>query len=287
MFFGIFSVFALAFLILIPLYIEHHSKYTATQPSQHQLQQKPPNQPPKNEQSQKPQPPQKEEPQKPAENKPDQSKIYWGVDTASEINQAFYQCVEQNYGKPDVVGRYIGDNQGASTGLTKEEVAFLKQQGIKIIPIYNHFSNATGYQNGVAEAEAAIALAKELGIPKDVVIFADIEPKYPVDAEFIRGWVETLSSSPYKPGIYGVFLDGKELSKAYNDAVAKNQAFNNMIFIWTSNPEVGTTAKDQAPNYNPNTPNTIPASIWQYGLEGKQCNIDTNLIQATAYSAAW
>ncbi|MDQ1143813.1 hypothetical protein QE429_000640 [Bacillus sp. SORGH_AS 510] len=209
------------------------------------------------------------------------------MDTASKIDQAFYQCVEQNYGKPDVVGRYIGDKQDVSTGLTSEEVAFLKKQGIKILPIYNHFTDATTYQNGVEEAKGAIALAKELGIPEGVVIYADIEPKYPVDAEFIRGWVETISSSAYKPGIYGVFLDGKELTNAYNEAIAKNKEFKNKIFVWTSNPETGTTAKDKAPKYNPKTPDSINASIWQYGLDGKQCNVDTNLIQSAAYSAAW
>ena len=283
---GIFSVFALAFLILIPIYKEHQSQNTAAQPPQQQTQQKPSSQPSKNNQQKPPSQPE-EKPQKPDENKPDNSKIYWGVDTASEIDQAFYQCVEQNYGKPDVVGRYIGDNPGASTGLTKEEVSFLKEQGIKIIPIYNHFSDATTYQNGVAEAKAAIALAKELGIREGVVIYADIEPKYPVDAAFIQGWVETISASTYKPGIYGVFLDGKELSNAYNEVISKNKDYQNKIFIWTSNPEVGTTAKNKAPTYNPNTPESIQASIWQYGLEGNLCNIDTNLIQSVAYSASW
>ncbi|WP_160723722.1 glycoside hydrolase domain-containing protein [Bacillus sp. USDA818B3_A] len=277
------------------MYKEHQSKETASHKTEQQKtqknpqSQKPSSDPPENQPQQKPDspPPQDEPSKKPEANKPDPSKVYWGIDTADAIDQTFYQCVAKNYGKPDVVGRYIGHNEGASTGLTKEEIDFLKKQGVKIIPIYNHFTDATGYEHGVEEAKAAIALAKELDIPDGIVIYADIEPTYPVDAEFIRGWTETISSSQYKPGIYGVFEDGKELSNAYIAAIDKNKDFKNKILIWTSNPEVGKTGKDKAPKYNPQTPKGISAAIWQYGLEGKQCNIDTNLIQAPAYSASW
>jgi hypothetical protein len=119
------------------------------------------------------------------------------VDTATKVDQAFFQCVAENYGKPVVFGRYLETKEGVSSGLTIEEAAFLHEQGVKIIPIFNHFTNATTYERGAAEEKKAIGYAQKLGIPDGIAVIADIEPKYPVDETFIRGWVETLLQSPY------------------------------------------------------------------------------------------
>jgi hypothetical protein len=224
-------------------------------------------------------------PEKPAqEQKPT---IVWGVDTASSVDQAFLQCVKKNYGAPTVFGRYLETKGDISIGLTKEEVALLHQQGIKILPIFNHFKEAVGYDRGVAEAKEAIAYAQKLGIPKGVAIFADIEPTYPVDEAFIRGWVDTLASSPYKPGIYGVLTPDSKLSAAYQAAASKNKNLKTQTILWSSNPDPGVTAKNKAPAFQPGAPKNITISIWQYGIDGKSCNIDTNLIQSTVLDQLW
>jgi hypothetical protein len=236
--------------------------------------------------------PQKETPtqQKPAQEKQAQEQkptIVWGVDTASSVDQAFLQCVKDNYGAPTVFGRYLETKGDVSIGLSKEEVNLLHQQGIKILPIFNHFKEAIGYDRGVAEAKEAIAYAQKIGIPKGVVIFADIEPTYPVDEAFIRGWVETLSSSPYKPGIYGVFTPGSKLSAAFQAAASKNKNIQGQTILWSSNPDPGVSAKNKAPAFQPGAPKNIKISIWQYGIDGEACNIDTNLIQSTVLDKLW
>ncbi|ULT56623.1 DUF1906 domain-containing protein [Neobacillus drentensis] len=225
-----------------------------------------------------------------AQDKPAQEQkptIVWGVDTASRVDQAFLQCVKDNYGAPAVFGRYLETKGDVSIGLSKEEVNFLHQQGIKILPIFNHFKEAVGYQNGVAEAKEAIAYAQKIGIPKGVAIFADIEPTYPVDEAFIRGWVETLNSSPYKPGIYGVFTPDSQLSAAYQVAVSKNKNLQTQTILWSSNPDPGVTKKNKAPAFQPGAPKNMKISIWQYGIDGKTCNIDTNLTQSTVLDQLW
>ncbi|EKN69093.1 hypothetical protein BABA_11706 [Neobacillus bataviensis LMG 21833] len=225
------------------------------------------------------------EPQQPApEEKPT---IVWGIDTASKIDQAFLQCVKDNYGEPAVFGRYLETKEGISMGLTKEEAALLHEQGAKILPIFNHFTDATGYENGVTEAKEAISYAQKLGIPEGVALFADIEPKYPVDEAFIRGWVETLLASPYKPGIYGILTPDSKLSAAYQAAVSKNKQLQDQTILWSSNPDPGVTPKDQAPAFEPGAPENVNVSIWQYGIDGKTCNIDTNLIQSSVLEALW
>ncbi|WP_342042674.1 glycoside hydrolase domain-containing protein [Bacillus sp. OTU2372] len=225
-----------------------------------------------------------------AQEKPTQEKkptIVWGVDTASNVDQAFLQCVKENYGAPSVFGRYLETKGDVSMGLTKEEVDLLHRQGIKILPIFNHFIEAVGYDKGAAEAKEAIAYAQKIGIPKGVAIFADIEPTYPVDEAFIRGWVNTLASSPYKPGIYGVITTDSELSAAYQAAVSKDKKVQRETVLWSSNPDPGVTAKNKAPAFQPGAPKNINISIWQYGIDGEACNIDTNLIQSTVLNKLW
>ncbi|MEH7546503.1 glycoside hydrolase domain-containing protein [Neobacillus vireti] len=225
-----------------------------------------------------------------AQEKPTQEKkptIVWGVDTASNVDQAFLQCVKENYGAPSVFGRYLETKGDVSMGLTKEEVDLLHRQGIKILPIFNHFTEAVGYDKGAAEAKEAIAYAQKIGIPKGVAIFADIEPTYPVDEAFIRGWVNTLASSPYKPGIYGVITTDSELSAAYQAAVSKDKKVQGQTILWSSNPDPGVAAKNKAPAFQPGAPKNINISIWQYGIDGEACNIDTNLIQSTVLNKLW
>ncbi|MDR4949708.1 glycoside hydrolase domain-containing protein [Neobacillus cucumis] len=211
----------------------------------------------------------------------------WGVDTASSVDQAFLQCVKNNYGAPSVFGRYLESKGDVSVGLTKEEIDLLHKQGIKILPIFNHFTDAVGYDKGVAEAKEAIAYAQKIGIPKGVAIFADIEPSYPVDEAFIRGWVDTLANSPYKPGIYGVFTPESKISAAYLGAISKSKIVQERTIIWSSNPDPGVSNKTKSPGFQPGAPKNINVSIWQYGIDGETCNIDTNLIQSTVLNDLW
>jgi hypothetical protein len=227
-----------------------------------------------------PEPEQEPPPQEPPQ-------ILWGADTASPLDQAFLQCVVDNYGTPSVFGRYLETKEGVSAGLTPEEVELLHGQGIKIIPIYNHFTNATTYENGAKEAQAAIAYAQQIGIPEGKAIFADIEPTYPVDEAFISGWVETLLGSPFKPGIYGVFTNESALTAAFQAAIAANQNVQSQTIIWSSNPDPGVTPQANAPEFQPGAPENVPVSIWQYGINGETCNIDTNLIQSNILDLLW
>ncbi|WP_165976219.1 glycoside hydrolase domain-containing protein [Bacillus salipaludis] len=214
-------------------------------------------------------------------------KTLWGVDSATKVDKAFLKCVKKHYGKPAVFGRYLETKEGISTGLTKKEADFLHKEGVKVIPIFNHFIDATGYKKGVSEAKEAIRYAKKIGIPKGTGIFADIEPKYPVDEGFIRGWVDTLHKSDYKPGIYGVFTKESKVTSAYKKAMEKDKEIQDQTIIWSSNPEPGITNKDSAPKFKPKAPDKIEVSIWQYGIDGPTCNIDTNLIQSDVIEDLW
>lgn len=213
--------------------------------------------------------------------------VVWGVDSASLTTEEMLQCVTGNFGSPAVWGRYLGDKEGVSEGLTPEEVERLHSNDIKVLVIWNHFTDATGYENGQNEARLAIQKAQELGIPEGVAIFADIEPNYPVDSEFIRGWFEVVNQSQYKSGVYGVFDEERDLFNAYQEAGQSNAELLKNNYVWTAHPNVGITTEANAPGYKPIAPDNSLIGGWQYGLDAQTCNIDTNWFDRNVLDVVW
>ncbi len=216
-----------------------------------------------------------------------QDTLHWGVDSASLTTEDMLACVTGTFGSPEIWGRYLGDKEGVSEGLTSDEIELLHSNDIKILLIWNHFVDATGFENGKAQAEEAIQMAQEMGVPEGVALFADIEPDYPVDSEFIRGWYETMAESPYPPGIYGVFDPQQELYVALEQAGQDNEDLLANTYIWTASPNIGITTEENAPEYKPEAPENSLIGGWQYGLDAQECNIDTNLFHSDLLDVVW
>lgn len=217
-------------------------------------------------------------------NEEDEGEIYWGVDSASNTDESLYQCVEEEFGKPSVWGRYLGDIEDVSISLTQEEASFLHENDVRILVIYNYITDATGYDHGVNEAEKAIEIANDLEIPEGTAIFGDIEPDFPVDSSFIEGWYASLNESEYAPAIYGVFDEGSDLMEAYNSMEEESQS--NTI-VWTAYPQEEITTKENAPEFNPHGPENAMVYGWQYAIEAEQCEIDTNLFDGQIMDYLW
>ncbi|WP_312889216.1 glycoside hydrolase domain-containing protein [Desertibacillus haloalkaliphilus] len=211
----------------------------------------------------------------------------WGVDSASRTTEDFYQCVTTNFGEPEIWGRYLGDKEGVSYGLTTDEINLLHDQRIQILVIYNHFTDGTTYERGVQEAEQAIALANELSIPEGVALFANVEPEYPIDADFITGWYDTLAESVYEAGIYGDFSEDGDIHHAFQQAASEQAEIQDHTVIWTHQPQIGITTEENAPEYQPAAPEGSLAWGWQYGIESEACNIDTNLFSSELVDYLW
>lgn len=211
----------------------------------------------------------------------------WGIDSASETTEDFYACVRDNFGDPKVVARYLGTNEGVSHGLTSEQVDLIHSNEADILLIYNGFTDATGFDNGVNEAKKAVELAQELGAPDGVAIFADIEPNYPVDAAFIEGWYDEVSKSAYEPAIYGIFDSGEALTNAFNKAAENKGEIKENTYLWSASPNIGITTEEEAPEYNVDAPEGSLAYGWQYGINDETCNIDTNLFNSNLTDVLW
>ncbi|MFB1050136.1 glycoside hydrolase domain-containing protein [Paraliobacillus sp. JSM ZJ581] len=211
----------------------------------------------------------------------------WGVDSAATVTSDLYNCVLNNYGKPEYWGRYLTRVEGAAEGLTKEEVNLLHNSGTKILPIYSNFSSATGSRKGRTVAQNAVFHAKRLGIPKGTILFANVENFFDVNANWISSYVDTLYHTDYKPGFYHDPIEGN-FSKAYCQAIKQNNAVEVQAVLWSAEPESGISKRIEAPTFAPRKP-SCKANVWgwQYGRDAKTCPIDTNLIDQRLYRMLW
>ncbi|KHF40008.1 hypothetical protein LQ50_12020 [Halalkalibacter okhensis] len=217
----------------------------------------------------------------------DTPETVWGVDSASITTENMLACVRNNFGDPEIWGRYLGTNEGASYGLTAEEVDLLHSENIQILVIYNHFNDGTGYEHGQDHANAALEMARDFGIPEGVALFANVEPIYPIDSAFIQGWHDIVSDSEYSSGIYGIFDPSEELYTAFEAAADADPSILEEMYVWTAAPNEGITNEENAPAYNPSYPDGAVIGGWQYGLDAEACNIDTNIFDGNVLDVLW
>lgn len=206
---------------------------------------------------------------------------HWGVDSSQTVTSDLYNCVLNNYGKPEYWGRYLTKVEGASEGLTKEEIQFLHTNGIKVLPIYNDFRRAVGEAQGKVVAMNAAYHAKRLGIRKGTPIFANVERFFDVDPAWIKGYVDYLYNTDYKPGMYYDPSEGN-FATAYCEAANADKRVADQVILWSAEPDLGVTNAKDAPPFNPTMPECESNSnvwAWQYGRDSETCPIDTNLIE--------
>jgi hypothetical protein len=202
----------------------------------------------------------------------------WGVDSASPADEKLYQCVLRQFGKPRFWGRYLSTVPRASSGLTTQEISFLHSHGIKILPIYNRFRHAVGYNNGATEARHAASYANRLGIQRGTFLFANIEHFFRVNEAWIRGWVQAIRNSGYRSGFYHDPVRGP-FRFAFCQAAARDSRIRSETVLWSAQPEKHVTSAQTAPGFAPYTPHCGGnVWVWQYGRDSKTCPIDTNIM---------
>jgi hypothetical protein len=211
----------------------------------------------------------------------------WGVDSASNVTEQLFDYVIKDFGFPNFWGRFLTTVPSASEGMTKNEISFLRNKGVKILPIYSQFNTATGYREGRTAANNAIFNARRLGFPKGTVLFANIEKSLEVNDEWIQGWVEALGTSGYKCGIYNDPVNGG-FNQAFYGASKENEQVKSQSMLWSAEPEKGGTRSRNAPRYNPQKPNCGGnVWVWQYGRDIHDCPINTNLADSRILASLW
>lgn len=211
-------------------------------------------------------------------------KYIWGVDSAQKVTPELFQCVMTNFSYPNYWGRYLTTVPNASEGLTKDEIQFMKSKGIKLMPIFNNFTESTGYREGQVAARNAIFHARRLEIPKGTPIFANVERFFAVDDAWIRAWVETLYPSGYLSGFYHDPTEGA-FNDAFCEAANKDNKVKFQAILWSAEPSPGVTNNKKAPSFNPKKVKCDGAVwAWQYGRDSETCPIDTNLIDKRLFN---
>lgn len=211
---------------------------------------------------------------------------YWGFDTASAVDSDLIKCLAAN-GAPtneiNFILRYIDYRAGVHDSLTKPEASYIHCLGVSIGLIYGSVPHAPlTFDDGVAAADNASGLARALGVPTYVGIYADLGTSYDsyVTADFIMGYAWELSvNTPYHPGFYGNVGTDANFDSAFASAYG-NQTYGYYVaqsLLWSSEPEpAGCTAVNGMPPYLPNDPSGTgygQPPVWQYaGNCG--CNID-------------
>jgi len=211
----------------------------------------------------------------------------WGVDSSNKVNEELYNCVVTNFGKPKYWGRYLTTIPNVNDGLTAAEILFLHKKGVRVMPIYNDFKEAVGYRQGQVVARNAIFNAQRLGFPKNKFIFANVEKFFKVDEAWIRGFVDSMYPSGYRPGIYNDPTAGA-FAEEFCKAAQKSERVRIQTILWSAQPEPGISKEKDAPKFNPTGPK-CEANVWawQYGRDSKECVIDTNLIDQRLYDNLW
>lgn len=211
----------------------------------------------------------------------------WGIDSAQNVTEDLFQCVMRNFGYPRFWGRYLVRVPGISEGLTIQEISFIRNKGVKILPIYNSFQEAIGYRQGRAAAENAVFHARELGIPKGSPLFANVEQFFQIDEKWIQGWTDALGTSGYNNGIYNDPVTGN-FNKAFCNAVKENEKIKRLTILWSAQPELEPSGPQSPPTYNPYAPDCGGnVWAWQYSRKVTQCPIDTNLANSSLVNILW
>lgn len=211
----------------------------------------------------------------------------WGIDSAENVTEDLFQCVIRNFGYPRFWGRYLVRVPGISEGLTEQEISFIRNKGVKLLPIYNSLQEAKGYWKGRAAANNAVFHAQELGIPKGIPLFANVEQFFQIDDKWIQGWTEAIVTSGYISGIYNDPVTGG-FNQAFCNAAKENENVKTRNILWSAQPELESGGPQNLPNYNPKAPDCGGnVWAWQYSRKVTQCPIDTNLASRSLVNILW
>lgn len=212
---------------------------------------------------------------------------YWGFDTASTVTSSMISCLAEN-GAPtseiSFVLRYLDTVSGEHNGLTSNEVSYIHGLGISIGLIYGDVPHEPlTFQDGVDAANAAAALASDLGVPESVTIYVDLGTSYEdyITATFIEGYAYQLSANTaYHSGFYAAVGDTyyPAFDTAFNEA-QNNSTYGTYVHqsqLWGNEPEPGCSTIADRPAYDVNAvPNSDygQPQVWQYA-ESCGCNVD-------------
>lgn len=224
-------------------------------------------------------------------------KILWGVDSCESLTEdpgattGLYPQVASSLGAPDFWGRYL--TYTVCPGISPAEISAAHNHNMGLLPIYNDYdcSAVVGYNTGRQYGAEAVAAAHSLGIPAGVALAIDIEAPGAacpgagnVDAGFVNGWYDGVTSANYVAAYYGNGTAGSPFANAYCSAVNGRPELGNNSHLWSYEPSLnGGFNKGSAPDMGLVANAKCPehGTAWQFVLSaGSDPDVDQDLVNS-------
>ncbi len=176
------------------------------------------------------------------------SKIYFGADSVTAIDQVI-PVLQKEWGViPSVWARYAVDPQYACT---RAEVDLCRKLNIHLVLVDNSVTAPGGSAGTESDGHAAalrfVAFARSIGVPKTAG-FADIERDQPFTTGWGLGWSRGLQSVDWPGGFYA-----NTLTDAFNgpyDMLAPHVPRKYRL-VWTAQHDSGYAPPTALPPFNP------------------------------------
>lgn len=133
------------------------------------------------------------------------------ADTKLSNGYRLYDWVMRQNGFPAFWGRDLD----GSHAVTEAELAYLREKQCKVALVLRDLSEkAVSAVDGTADALRAVETAKEMGVPQNsgIVLFAEIQPDWSVNHNWMISFAEMLYKNGYIPG----FIGNTDSSKNFN-----------------------------------------------------------------------
>lgn len=207
-------------------------------------------------------------------------KLFWGVDSKVPSNRmlqnnlSLFEWAKRNKTHPVFWVRNISGNDC----LTKEEVDFLNKKACRIVSLYvddDHNVKGTEEQGQLA-AEKAAKYASDLGIPKETVVFLEIEDTETATTEYLKGYAAGIMNLGYTPGLKANTDSLYRFDCEYSRGLQMYRDVFESCLIWATAPNVKeynkitTTHLIHPDCWKPFAPSGISRrdiAMWQYGKE--------------------
>lgn len=209
----------------------------------------------------------------------------FGVDSAQPVTrETFAQVRHWASVRIGFWGRYLGTGGGAAVPLSATEAQVLHQLGVAIAPIYNDVvQRELGAQSqGESAARTAVLRGRALGIPRGVVIFADIEHGWPITGLWLYGWASTLAAESYRPGVY-LSLDDASAQAALKSLKVRDPSLYRETTVWNARwlvPDGWNTFRDgriSTPPFSAPALFRDVVGLWQFAGASDGGRVDLNL----------
>lgn len=212
-----------------------------------------------------------------------------GIDCAGYANAGAVAQARAAYGAFDFCGRYLPD-YGPST----DELAFLKAEGLAVLCLWNGVNATTcgyGYAYGYQQGQLAATGWGNLGAPKGVAIYVDIEQPWSPSGEFLHGWLDGCHASGYVGGAYINPQYGANHAASW--AYARRQSSAPGV-VYTSQNEVYANQNRLVHDFalGPNAAAAVPgyeddSVIWQTWENNLNGLVDLDCASDRGYSLMW